>query len=378
MPSVFNKTVAIFAFLSLIGVLLTAFFLAGTGIGSNDLMSFSVSEKIPKVTSQSFILLIVFLPFIAGLASAAPGFLTKIQAWLAILGGSLLGMIIALIAFSSLASFVLPGLFFLIGAAVSIQTVFMKKEELKNWVGLRLSNASMQRQITFIALGLMLWSATTLLPQQETFIKNFEKTLLETTVSNNGQGSTLNEALTNQLVNLLVQNQRATIQQIMQLPQFQALQDSNSNEDTAFVQAIVQLQNTVLSRQYENEVRQRVEQSSNQNKISGEQLIAQIKQQVPMLETIEKWLWLVFSFGIASTFLLIGIVLQPLGIVWGFLFQKTLPLALKEAQKPKATEKPVSPPPAPPTPKPTPPKPSAADDKVLAGLKSGLFPPGQL
>jgi len=386
MASLFNKAVAVFAFLSLVGVLIIAFFLAGTGFGSNDLLSFSISEKIPKATSQSFILLVIFLPFVAGLVSAAPGLLTKIQAWLGILGGGLLGMIIAVIAFSSLTAFLWLGLFFLIGAAISIQVVFMKKEELKSWVGLRLSNASTQRQVTLIAIGLMLWSAATLLPQQETVTKNFEKALLETTVANGGKGSTLNEALTNQLVTLLVQNQRATIQQITQLSQFQALQDLNSPEDTAFVQAMVQLQDTVLSRQYESEVRQRVEQSANQNKISGEQLIAQIKQQVPILETIEKWLWLVFSFGIASLFLLLGIVLQPLGIIWGFLFQKTLPLALKETtqkpkapEKPKEPEKPVAPPPVPPTPKPAPVRPaSATTDKVSSALRDELFPPGQL
>lgn len=386
MPSLFNKAMAIFAFLSLLGVLITAFFLAGTGLGNNDLLSFSISEKIPKVTSQSFILMVIFLPFVAGLVSAAPGLLTKIQAWLAILGGGLLGMIIALIAFSSLAAFLLPGLFFLIGAGVSIQVVFMKKEELKNWVGVRLSNASTQRQVTLIAIGLMLWSAATLLPQQETLIQNFEKTLMETAVSSGGQESTLNEALSKQLVSLLVQNQRTTIQQIMQLPQFQALQDSNSIEDATFVQAMAQVQETVLSRQYEREVRQRVEQSANQNKITGEQLIAQIKQQVPMLETIEKWLWLVFSFGIASLFLLIGFLLQPIGMIWGFLLQKALPLALKEApqktkapEKPKTPEKPVAPPPVQPAPKSAPIRPaSASTDRVSGGLKNELFPPGQL
>jgi hypothetical protein len=191
-----------------------------------------------------------------------------------------------------------------------------------------------------------------------------------------------------------VQNQRATIQQIIQLPQFQALEDSNATEAANFVQSIVQLQETVLSRQYENEVRQRVEQSSNQNKITGEQLMAQIKQQVPTLETIEKWLWLVFSFGIASLFLLIAIVLQPIGIIWGFLFQKTLPLAVKEApakpkpkepEKPKETPKTVAPPVQPvqsapaPAPKPVPVRPaSASTDKVSENLKKGLFPPGQL
>jgi hypothetical protein len=291
------------------------------------------------------------------------------------LGGGLLGFIIAWLVFPGFSAFWIPGIFFLIGAMVSIQTVFMKKSELKNWVGVRLSHASMQRQATLIAIGLVVWSAITILPQEQQFLHSFEEKLLKTTISSgNGNQSTLSDAITNQLAVLLVQNQRSTIEQITQLPQFQVLKDSNSAEDALFVQAMNQLQETVQSPAFEAGIRERIKESTSQTPLSGPQLLQQIKQQVPALETIEKWLWLVYSIGIASAFLLLGILLQGISLIWGFLFQRILPGTTKE-KKPEQ-KKPAEPkePPIIPPKKPVR-SPNAASDQVSSVLRDELFPP---
>ncbi|MBU0635785.1 DUF1624 domain-containing protein, partial [Candidatus Micrarchaeota archaeon] len=92
-----------------------------------------------------------------------------------------------------------------------------------------------------------------------------------------------------------------------------------------FVQSMLSLQQTIGSTTYKNQVRQQVQFNLEKNPISGEELMGTLKDRIPILQTLEEWLWLLFSLGIASLFLFLsGIILQPLGMFWGMIFQKTL------------------------------------------------------
>ncbi|MBU0636488.1 hypothetical protein KKE06_05670, partial [Candidatus Micrarchaeota archaeon] len=189
------KPILIFMALSLVGVLLASFFLNLSGLTTLDLLSFSISDKISKMTSIGFIGFLIVLPFVGGLISATPKILKRSEAIKAILVGSIIGAVIGGIVFSNLAGFMWPGIFFLIGALLAIHLVYMKQKEIKEWVGPRLGFASVQRQMMLVALGLALWGMITIIPQQETFTQNFENSLLHMTLPVGEQSLSANDTL---------------------------------------------------------------------------------------------------------------------------------------------------------------------------------------
>lgn len=330
----FNRTAGIFGFLALAAMLFAGFLLHASGLTADDLLSFSLGDKTAKVTSLPFFLFLVFLPLVAGLISATPYVLEKKQAFASVLGGTLLGMLLAVLLFSNLSVFLWPAVFFWIGSALAIETIFVKKQELKSWVKLRLAFGSVQRQMSLVAIGLIVFAAATILPQQEKFSQQFEEKIMNMGLSPTGANS-LNDSLSGQVVDLTVQTQQATIQQIMQLEQFSALKDSGAPQDQAFVVAMQSIQTTVDSPAYKDELKQQL-QKKPQRPLSGKQLFAKIKEQVPILKTTEEWLWLIFSIGLASIFLLVaGIILQPIGVIWGVLLQALVDSSLlREKQRP--------------------------------------------
>lgn len=319
------KPILIFMALSLVGVLLASFFLNLSGLTTLDLLSFSISDKISKMTSIGFIGFLIVLPFVGGLISATPKILKRSEAIKAILVGSIIGAVIGGIVFSNLAGFMWPGIFFLIGALLAIHLVYMKQKEIKEWVGPRLGFASVQRQMMLVALGLALWGMITIIPQQETFTQNFENSLLHMTLPVGEQSLSANDTLIESMIDLSITSRTQMLQEVMQTPEFEIIQVSPDTQDQEFVQSMLSLQQTIGSTTYKNQVRQQVQFNLEKNPISGEELMGTLKDRIPILQTLEEWLWLLFSLGIASLFLFLsGIILQPLGMFWGMIFQKTL------------------------------------------------------
>lgn len=313
----------VFGFLCLISIVLAGYFFSVAGLGVTDFFSFDFASQAQKFATMNFLIVLILLPLIGGLISAAPQVLSSRETTISIAAGIILGGIINFLLFPNLAGFFWPALFFLIGALFAVQVVFFRKQEMQAFVGIRLANAGIQRQMAIVAIGLVIWGALVVLPQQAVFVQNFENQLLQIAVPVGEDTATITDTLKDTIITLSIQSQRQVLGDVARLPEYQLVQASPQSQDQNFVQAFSNLQQQVESPQHRTLLEERFDLTLQQTSFSDEELISKIKQQVPLLQQMEDWLWLFFSFGLASLFLLVStILLQPLGIVWGIFFQR--------------------------------------------------------
>lgn len=315
----------VFGFLCMVSVILAGYFFSVAGIGVNDFFSFDFASQAQKFATMNFLIVLILLPVIGGLISAAPQLMSSRETTVSVGVGIILGGVINFLLFPSLANFFWPALFFLIGALFAVQVVFFRKQEMQAFVGIRLANAGIQRQMAIVAIGLVVWGALVVLPQQAMFVQNFENQLLQIAVPVGENTATITDTLKDTVITLSIQSQRQVLADVARLPQYQLVQSSPQSQDQNFVEAFSALQQQIESPQHRTTLENRFDLTLQQTSFSDQELISKIKQQVPLLQQMEDWLWLFFSFGLASLFLLVStILLQPLGIVWGIFFQRVL------------------------------------------------------
>ncbi|MFH0954778.1 MAG: hypothetical protein V1777_01630 [Candidatus Micrarchaeota archaeon] len=328
-----NQKAPIFGFLAFLFSFLAAFLFFNVGLSTNDFFSFSFSGKIAKILSVNFALFLLSVPLLGVLASAASFWIEKKIAWLSLGIGSAVGLGLSVVVFPSLADFFWVGVFFVIGVLVSIQQVYMKKDELKHWITFRLAKIGVQRHLALVAVGLILFSAATILPQKSMFAEKFENDLADTIFSGNSTGN-LKTQLSDSLAETSVQSQRQLLNQLVLLPQYTALRDDMQNTKTqAFVSVMGQLQSTVNSDSYKKTIQDQIEQQTAGVTVNPAEVFNKVKENFPLFTAFGEWLWLIFGVGLASMFLFFSsFILAPLGMVYGFLLNKIF----KTAWKPQA------------------------------------------
>lgn len=320
-----DKAFWVLGVLAFIVVLLAAVCFSFSGLSGQDLLSLSVQDKWEKVTSGAFIVFALLLPTIAGLVSVAPVLLDRRKALISILLGSGLALLLAGIVFPSVSDFWLAGALGWLGAAWAIYSIYIQKDELKHWVGARLAFNSTKTVLRWMSIGVFLVAAFTVLGSYPLFLNEFENKLLNASLPIENGKLSLKENLQSTLVGLSVNGQRQVLNQMVVSESFSALETKTDPDVQAFVLSTQAIQQQVNSPQYLAQSRQQLEQSVSGNAISSEALLRLLKEQFPLFQTMEDWLWLLYAFAVVSAFTALAMILQVVGLAWGFVFQKTLP-----------------------------------------------------
>ncbi len=314
----------IIGFLAYVFALACVFLFANTGLDVKTLFSFSLSEKIAKLYSANFVWFLLAVPLLGALASASAFWLPKTTALASVLLGSGLGLLLGALV-TGLWAFWGVAVFFILGLAYAVWHVFIKKDEVKHWISFRLAKTAVQNHLLLVAVGLIVFSAMTILPQQDAFGQSFEDALASRVLGASSLGN-LKEQLAVSMAAVSVQSQQAMINQIVLLPAYSDLAlDAQNEKGQRFVQAMTELKNTVNAPGFERLIQNQFLGQLDKAPLSTQDLFRQVRQSLPWFSLLSEWLWLLFGLALASAWLFLStLVFQPLGMLYGWVLNRLL------------------------------------------------------
>jgi len=315
-----NKKNFIFLFLISLSIILWAFFLNSTGLTITQMLNLGEIEKtISQINSTNFIMFLLLFPLTIGLTVIhCKTEENKINSFIVTISGALIGLVLSLLLFVNMQEFILIGVFYLIALFLTVETIYVKLAELKKYISLRLLGTAIHKTGTIIAIGLFLVVAMTVYENQEIYSEQIDNQLLKI-----AGGDQAKEPLTDYTIDLLIQSQQQTVNQMTELPTFDALETSVDPNAMAFHAGIVLLKDKINSAEY----RQQIEKEINKKQdVSDEQLkgvLESVKQQMPLFGLITEFLWLIEGFAFMSIFLLLSnTIFYILTVIYGLIIEQ--------------------------------------------------------
>ncbi|GEM_PF-4012868 len=304
-------------FLVFIGAVSAGFFFSQTGLVPETIFSFDFSAFVERLTTVSFAGFLASLAFVFGCAAAGIGLLEKRSLQQAVLAGFGVGLIVSMLLFNLL-SFFVCALFVGIALFAGIETGFSKSEQFKSFKTLQLGWHVAGKAGFVTGIGILVWGILTLYPAQLAFGQSFEDSIFDQAFES-AQGNGIKEQLQDSMVDNYVQAQTQILDQLAASSAFKELKQSSDPASANFVQTLGDAQTAVSSDAYRYQLEQSVlaqEALPSETRAATESLIA---QQFPWMESMQKWIWLIFAFTMASIFWMISsLVLRPLGAAFGF------------------------------------------------------------
>ncbi|PIN98138.1 MAG: hypothetical protein COT90_05630 [Candidatus Diapherotrites archaeon CG10_big_fil_rev_8_21_14_0_10_31_34] len=318
-----------YVFLALIflSIILWAYFLNETGLMLKEMLNLGELENvIGKLKSTAFLFFVFTFPISIALNVIHSKIEeNKINSFIVGLGGTAIGLIVSMLLFSNLQGYLLVGVFYLIGRALTIELIYTKKLELKKYVSFRLLGTGIHRTGTILAIGLFLIIAITVNSNQEIYEQQIDQQLLEV-----AGGEQTTEQLTELFVDSMIETQKQTAQQIIELPQFQALENSPDPNAVAFHQAILIQKDYLNSIEYRQKIEEEISKKQNlgDNELQG--VLDSVKQQMPVFGIMTDFLWLIMGFAFFSAVLLLSnTIFYVLVLVYGIIIEQIYEMTIK-------------------------------------------------
>jgi hypothetical protein len=309
-------------------ILLWAYFLNATTISVNDLFTFKFQILLEKIISINFALFIITFPLPSALLAAFAKKMQKTSLMIAALLATAIALIIAMIAFERMQGFWLLGIFYIIAVPLQIETAFIKYGELKKFVTMRTMLSAAGRCTTLIAIGLVVLSAVTLLPQQEQYVERFEETFFENIFTGFTTGET-QQQLSSSVADIIIESQQKTIESMITNPLFEKLRGKTDQDVIAFVTAADAVKEQIASQEYRQQVAAQVA-AGGSTATKNVNIMQVLRERLPFITTLEKFMWLIHGSALASVFLFIAsIAIKPLAAAYGLIAEKALSLAAK-------------------------------------------------
>ncbi len=304
-------------------IILWAFLLNSTGIIINDFFTFKLQIILDKIISVNFALFLLAFPLTGAIIAAFAKSTDKLNLMLVATISGFVGLGIAMALFVPLQGFWLIALFYVISIPLRIETACITQREAKSFVSARTFLSATGKGTLVIGIGLFVLSATTILPEQDGYIEKFEETFIENVFSGFTTGDTTNKLAESQ-AELVVQSQTQTLNAMLDNPLFQNLKTKQDPDVIAFIMAAEQVEEQVKSPEYKEQIVSQLSQ--------GTADIAQdikplkvVKEELPFLETLEQFLWLIHGFALVSIFFLAAnIVFKPTAVLYGLILERVL------------------------------------------------------
>ncbi len=323
-----NLTKKNFAFMAgiLLSVILWSYFLNASGLTLTKILDLNEINQVISILKTSEFLFFVFLfPItIALTAIHAKTEENKLNSFIVSLGGTITGLIISMLLFSGLQEYFLAGIFYLIGLALAVELIHVKKLELKKYVSIRLLGTGIHKTGTILALGFFLITALTVYNNQEMYEKQIDEQLLKI-----AGGEQTTQQLTDMFTEAIIKTQKQTAKQIIELPQFQALENSSDPNAILFYQAVLIQKDYLDSEEYKKLVEQEIQKEQDLSNEQLESVLEGVKQQMPLFGIITDLLWLMMGFAVFSVFLLLSnTIFYVLTIVYGLIIEQVYSMAV--------------------------------------------------
>ncbi|MDO8647082.1 MAG: hypothetical protein Q7R70_01565 [Candidatus Diapherotrites archaeon] len=214
--------------------------------------------------------------------------------------GLAIGIAFTLLAFGASTERIFLSIFLLISIIALIETAFLKKQEFKKFVSFRTSANATQKAVLIIAVGIFVSTCYIVSENQQKFIQEFEQEAISIALNQGGDNSGLAEIS----ANASIQVGKQSLQQITSTPQFEKLKASQDPDAQSFVQMMTNLETQIDSPAAKELAKQKSQENMNSLKQSID--FDTIKKQIPFIQKIEEFYWLIAAFSITSAFLLVG------------------------------------------------------------------------
>lgn len=283
------------------------------------LFSFSASRAIAWLFSPSFLFFLLALPLPIALIVVFARSLRRGRGILLAFSASGSALLAANLLFVSLHGFAIVQLAFLASLPLVFETALTKLSELERWVVPRAAGISFRRCALFLQVGLLSLSAFVILPQQEAFVSSVETRAIGALLES-GEFQRLSASFT---ANALVEGQRGLLAQIMALPGFAELGESDDENARLFFQQTLLLHEE-LSRE---SVKEWVEGELVRGfgGVKASQLMNALRDSFPVLRVLEGFAWFWVGLFLMSFFsLLVAFVLVPLAMLYAALLHMAL------------------------------------------------------
>ncbi|MDO8537966.1 MAG: hypothetical protein Q7S21_03725 [archaeon] len=323
-----TKTTIGLIILLIFSILLWEYFLKASGFELLEIIkTTSLKSTISLLTSTNFIAFLLLFPLTFAIIFALTKFLEKKELRIIALIGGIIGLLLGMVLFFG-QSMIIIGVFYILGLLLSIEMAYARLEELKKWIMPRMIADSSQKAFFLLGIGIFIFTAITVLPQQEQYLNSMEKSVIDA-ISNDSFGSGLNDSLTQ----VFISTQKQTLTQITDTPYYSDLKTVQDSKAAAYVVFVETIQANIDSPEYKREVKTQIQ--SNQTSLSQgknvELVFEKIKKSLPLYSLIEKYFWLISAFIIVSFyFLFANFIIKPLTIIYGTIIHKILTFTLKK------------------------------------------------
>ncbi|MBS3058259.1 MAG: hypothetical protein J4478_02550 [Candidatus Diapherotrites archaeon] len=304
----------VYSAIAFLSVLAASFFLNASGIQAVKLASLEgISSSLKQFLSLEFAGLLVSVAIAFAIANTACLRKSRNFAFKAVLPASAVALIVSLLAFGAGTEKIFLSVFFITALAMLIETASLRKQELKKFITFRASANASQKAVLIIAIGLFASTAFIVFSNQQEFTSKFEKAVIDIALKQASTGD-----LADSSAGLLIQTQKQSLQSVIQTPQFQKLEEKEDADVQAFVQLMLGLDSRLDSPEVKESLKAQVLENFENNK----QLLTfdLVKKQVPMLQTVEDFYWLIAAITITSLFLFLGnVIITPLAVLFSIL-----------------------------------------------------------
>ncbi|VVC00668.1 Uncharacterised protein [uncultured archaeon] len=295
---------AAFALMIALSIAAWGFFLYQSGItGINTLTTKGVSEMLSKATSLGFILFALGLSFTVGIIALLPHFYGRQKAYIVSFGGAFAGLAALIAMFGFAATGFITAIFFGIGIVAMLESVYLKKGELKRFVTFRTTASAAKALFILLAIGFFISTALVERADNEKNVKEFGDSVMELAIKPNAGGS----GLTDRLAETLLASQKQAIAMISSSQQFQNLRGKQDPDVQAFVLSMDAIQQGMDSPEAKKKVADELAKRADES----QQVITfdLIRQQSPALDLIAKYYWLVIAGSMAMLFMFLSNIL---------------------------------------------------------------------
>lgn len=296
-----------------------AAFLFSTVLTVDLLFSFELQEIFGKLTSLAFILFLIVSPAAIALITMFGKKTEKKTAMAFSLGASAAALIIANLAFPTLQGFAVVQILYLASIPVMIETATLKFKEFKKWIAPRTAMAASKRAVMFAGIGMLVLSAMVIIPQQEEFVQKIEMKVLEPVL----EGNKLQGQATDSIANLIVKSHRMQIAEIISLPNFAALEESEDENAKLFYLQMIMLQSEMNKREFSENIKE--DMKGGQDPIDPKEIVKLAKEAIPEMQLVEQLSWLVYGLILTTALSFIGsFIIAPLAMIYAAILEKTL------------------------------------------------------
>ncbi|MFA4856018.1 MAG: hypothetical protein WC634_05555 [archaeon] len=320
--------IAIFA-----ATMLWAAFFGLTGMSLNDFLTLKFNIVLEKILANLPAVALFLLTFSLPVAiiTAFAKKMEKINLMLLSGVSSFFALTIAMLLFPAMQGFWIVAIFYIIGIFLAVEEAFTKRLELKKRITARTNWSATGKTAALVSIGLVVLFISSIAPEHEQYlgkVDDFAMSFVEIAIPSNGKNPGITSAITDTIVN----TQIATVNALLENSAYTKLKGKTDPDVMLFVAT------ADATREYFKgpEFRKTIEKTLNETStdVMGEiKIVAIMREQFPVLNTVEKVVPLGILFGLAQALAIAGLfsmlalfICRPMAVVYGLITEKALAL----------------------------------------------------